>query len=269
MIITYILILSSVPQMIFSQNQMNYTQIRHATSTIEIANKRILIDPMLAAKDDLSPVAFANNKFKNPMINLPFSTDSIIRNLDYLLLTHLHFDHFDKEAINRIPKSTHLLASTNDVKKLSKLGFTNISPINKNFELDGIKIRRYTAIHGYGLLRYLMGKGSSYLIGYNGFKIFLTGDCILNKSLRTNLIEAQPDIVVANGGAATLRFGKPITMSIKDVREISEILKDAKIILTHMDALNHCTETREYCKEQIKSTPNIVIPNDGETIVIN
>ncbi len=274
--IRYIVFFLLLTQLSFSQNdflnmkniQIGFVHIRHATSIIKIDNKEILIDPMLSAKDSLPPVKLANNKLKNPRIELPFNSDSIVKNIDYLLLTHLHFDHFDKKAIEILSKETSVLCSKNDVKRLNDTGFSLTFPIEKEYEIDEIKITQYPAIHGKGLLNYLMGKGSSYLVDYKGFKIFLTGDCLLTDSLRNNLIKTKPDIVIANAGAAKFKFGKPITMSIKEIQEISKILENSKIFVIHLDALNHCSERRDYCKEQIRDYSNIYIPNDGEEIKI-
>jgi L-ascorbate metabolism protein UlaG (beta-lactamase superfamily) len=246
-----------------------FSHIRHATSTIEIDNRKFLIDPMLSDKESLPPVMLTQNKLNNPRIALPFSIDNIINNVDYLLLTHLHFDHFDKKAIESIPKNQSVLCSKTDTKKLHKLGFSLTRSIDNDCDIDGIKIKRYAAVHGKGLLKYLMGKGSSYLIDYKGFKIFLTGDCLLTDSLKNNLIKSGPDIVIANAGAAKFKFGQPITLSIKEIQEISRILENSKIFVLHLDALNHCSETRDYCKEQIRDYSNIYIPDEGETIEIN
>lgn len=272
--IIYILVFLISTQLVFTQSnfqkmrdkQIEFVHIRHATSILKIGNKEILVDPMLSAKESLPTVKTVNNELKNPRTELPFNTDSIVINVDYLLLTHLHFDHFDKEAIATLSKKIPVLCSKTDVKDIKKSGFSLTNPIENEYEIDGIKITQYPAIHGKGMLKYMMGKGSSYLIEYKGFKIFLTGDCLLTNFLKNNLIKTAPDIVIANAGAAKLKFGKPITMSMKDIQEISKILTGTKILVVHLDALNHCTETRTYCKEQIRDYPNIYIPNDGEQV---
>lgn len=272
-IINIILFLIITP-LVFTQNDfqkmknipIEFVHIRHSTSIIKIGDKKILVDPMLSAKESLPSVKTINNELKNPRTELPFNRDSIALNVDYLLLTHLHFDHFDKEAIATLSKKIPVLCSKTDVKAVEKAGFLMIHPIANEYEIDGIKIIQYPAIHGIGVLKYMMGKGSSYLIEYKGFKIFLTGDCLLTGTLKNNLIQTKPDIVIANAGAAKLKFGKPITMSIRDIQEISSILPESKILVVHLDAVNHCTETRAYCKELIRDYPNIYIPNDGEKV---
>jgi Cft2 family RNA processing exonuclease len=83
------------------------------------------------------------------------------------------------------------------------------------------------------------------------------------------LLATKPDVVIANAGAAQFKFGKPITMSITDVQEISKILPDSKIIVVHLDVINHCAEKRDYCKTQIQGYTNIYLPSNGETMNIN
>ncbi len=248
---------------------VRFIHIRHATSILMINNNNYLIDPMLSEKESLPPILLTSTKLNNPRVVLPYSIDNIVSKTDFLLLTHLHFDHFDKKAIETIPKITSILCSKSDSDKIRKFGFSSIHSIESSYNFNGIKISRYSAIHGNGLLKYLMGKGSSYLIEYNEFKIFLTGDCILTNSLRNNLISTKPDIVIANAGAAKFKYGKPITMSITEIKEISKIVENAKVIVIHLGALNHCSETRNYCKDQIRDYSNIYIPNDGENILLN
>lgn len=260
------LILLFITQMTYSQTHVKLKHLRHSTSIIEINNKKILVDPMLSSKDSLPPVVLTGNKLPNPRIELPTSPDSVVENIDYLLLTHLHFDHFDGKTIEILSKKIPVLCSKSDSKKLNSLGFSTIYSIDDEYKFDSIKITRFEAVHGKGLLKYMMGKGSSYLIECDGFKIFLTGDCLLTDSLRNTLKITKPDVVIANGGAAKMKFGKPITMSITDIQEIAKILENSKIYVVHLDALNHCSETSEYSREQTRAYPNIYIPTEGEEI---
>lgn len=254
--------------MIFLQNQSNFKieffHIRHATSILTIDNKTILIDPMLSGKGMLPPVILSFNKLKNPMTSLPINVESIIKGIDYLLITHLHFDHFDKKAIEVLPGNIQVLCSKYDYKKLHRIGFSSVHSIENDSDIDGITINRFPAVHGKGLFKPLMGKGSSYLLTYKGLKIFLTGDCLWTKSLKNRIVEIKPDVIIANAGAARFKIGNPITMSIHDIQEMSKLLEKTKIVVVHLDALNHCSETSVFCKKQTQNYANICLPNDGE-----
>ncbi len=97
---------------------MNIQFVRHATCLININNKRILLDPMLSDVGMLPPVPLSTRKLRNPMIPLPFGKEKLLQNMDAILLSHNHFDHFDKEAINVIPKDTLILCQPGDNKYL-------------------------------------------------------------------------------------------------------------------------------------------------------
>jgi L-ascorbate metabolism protein UlaG (beta-lactamase superfamily) len=258
-----------VKDMLMKQtNTIRFTHIRHASSLVEVGGKKIIIDPMLSDKQRLPSIILTKNKQKNPLTDLPFDVENISTGIDHVLLTHLHFDHFDTTAIQKIPKAASIICSKPDRKKLQKLGFSNIHPVSGPISIDDLGIERYPARHGRGLLRLLLGRGSSYVLVYKGVKIFITGDCLLTKALKKELIETKPDIVIANGGAAAFKFGKPITMTIKDIQQISKLLPNSKIFVVHLDTLNHCAETRLHYFDQMKAYPAIHIPADGETIEV-
>jgi L-ascorbate metabolism protein UlaG (beta-lactamase superfamily) len=246
--------------------QFAFFHLRHATSILTVDNKVILIDPMFSEKGVLPPVILSPNKQKNPLTNLPISVEELIKNIDYLLITHLHFDHFDKKAIEILPKNIPVICSKYDFKKLTGLGFSSVHFIENDSDIDGINISCFPAVHGKGLLKPLMGEGSSYLLIHKGFKIFLTGDCLWTELLKNRIVAIKPDVIIANAGAARFKIGKPITMSINDILEMAKLLNESKIVVVHLDALNHCSQNRDFCKEQSLNHDNIYFPNDGERV---
>jgi hypothetical protein len=55
-----------------------------------------------------------------------------------------------------------------------------------------------------------------------------------------------------------------------DVNDINNLLKEsnnAKVVINHTGAWNHCKLNREELKKKI-ITDNVYIPNDGETIIL-
>jgi hypothetical protein len=82
--------------------------------------------------------------------------------------------------------------------------------------------------------------------------------------LKNRIATIKPGVIIANAGAARFKIGKPITMSIKDIQEMAELCKETKIVVVHLNALNHCSETRDFCKKRIGNYSNIYLPDDGE-----
>src|SRR5688500_7828642 len=70
--------------------------IRNATVTVNYQNIKILIDPILADQGTEPPIPFSNLN-KNPTIKLPMDKKELIKDVDAVLLTHYHSDHFDME----------------------------------------------------------------------------------------------------------------------------------------------------------------------------
>ncbi len=84
---------------------MNITHIRNATQIIHYAGKRFLIDPMLADKGAWPGFpGTARSELRNPLVELPFSRDKIV-DVDAVIVTHTHDDHWDAAAIAAIPKT--------------------------------------------------------------------------------------------------------------------------------------------------------------------
>lgn len=84
---------------------MNIQQIRNATVVIEYAGKKFLIDPILAKKGAYPPYPNSLRQDQNnQLVSLPTSIDQLI-NVDAVIVTHLHVDHFDEVAKDVLPKA--------------------------------------------------------------------------------------------------------------------------------------------------------------------
>ncbi|HEY0608197.1 MAG TPA: MBL fold metallo-hydrolase, partial [Chitinophaga sp.] len=81
--------------------------LRHSTLLLEINGKRILVDPMLSKKEALDPVPNAANSDRIPLVDLPVDDhelETLLQNIDAVLVTHTHRDHWDVAAQQLIPK---------------------------------------------------------------------------------------------------------------------------------------------------------------------
>ena len=84
---------------------MKITQIRNATLIIEYDNTRFLIDPWLGPKGYMPGFETAvNSEIRQPRVELPFSIDKIV-NVDSVIITHIHPDHWDEYAEHAIDKN--------------------------------------------------------------------------------------------------------------------------------------------------------------------
>ena len=93
------------PEIKKTEKNMKIQQIRNATIKIEYAGKVMLIDPMLGEKGCMPPFPFSHHQeLRNPIHDLPMTVDELLRDVDCVLLTHLHTDHIDDAAYEQLPK---------------------------------------------------------------------------------------------------------------------------------------------------------------------
>ncbi|MBU2630614.1 MAG: MBL fold metallo-hydrolase, partial [Proteobacteria bacterium] len=71
---------------------MQIQQIRNATLRLSLAGKTILTDPVLLPRHGIE--SFAGIE-KNPTVDLPFPVEAVIKDIDLVMISHLHRDHFD------------------------------------------------------------------------------------------------------------------------------------------------------------------------------
>ncbi|WP_336634453.1 MBL fold metallo-hydrolase [Lysinibacillus fusiformis] len=243
--------------------------IRHATSIIVINNKRILIDPMLSEVGQLSPVPFTRNYRRNPLTSLPVSLN-IFENVDAILLTHRHFDHWDKKSISLLNKNIPILCGPNDKSSVLKAGFTKIIAIEDTYEWAGINIKRIEGPHAPGLTGMILGIVSGfYLKTKTEGSIYIVGDCIYTPKIEKAFIDLSPDIALLNASEAEMIWGTVITMNREDIARIACLSPKTKLVAVHLDTINHCKLSRKQLSAYLKDKnlcDSVVIPQDGEIV---
>ncbi|HEV7329451.1 MAG TPA: MBL fold metallo-hydrolase [Flavisolibacter sp.] len=246
--------------------------IRNATVTIQYKNQLLLIDPLFSRKSSLDPIPWTN-EVRNPTVDLPFGENELkklVESTTVVLVTHLHPDHWDTEAQKRLPKNSFLICQEEDKEKLAAQGFTNLYADQSVLAGDGIKITRVPARHGRGEIAERMAPVSGYIIQFPKKTIYLTGDTVWYEDVEKVISDFHPDLVIANGGAAQFQFGEPITMGADDVLNVARSIDaGAKVMVVHMEAINHCYLTRAALKGKLSEaglSDKCIILSDGESV---
>lgn len=259
-----------------NNQQVEIQLIRNATVKLSINNHTLLIDPVLADAGDNAPIPFSDGR-RNPLIELPISKENVIDNVDAVLITHFHPDHFDSTAANILPKDILIICQPYDVEAIQKLGFSKVNPLDSLIEWNEVTIQRYEASHFKGATNVpAFGHSSSYFIKNESISVFLTGDAILDYKLSASLMVVNPKVIIANTGECQFTQNNPIlephknmTLSKEEIKDISHLLPGSKIIAVHLEAINHCQLTRKELKKYItkeKLDKQVYIPFENEIL---
>jgi len=161
---------------------MQIQLLRHATLLISIGDKRILVDPMLCEAEAMEPVQNAAVIRRIPMVDLPMDQDSLqdlIADLDAVLVTHNHRDHWDKTARELLPGYLPIFCQPGDETAILWADFSTVIPIENEIEWDGIRLERTSGKHGSGEIGEKMGPVSGFVFSAPGEpKIYIAGDTI-------------------------------------------------------------------------------------------
>lgn len=252
------------------------TQIRNATVKINYGGKVFLVDPMFAPKDAYKGFEGTLNSHLNwPRVELPFSKNEILKDVDAVIITHTHLDHLDETAIKAIPKDILMFSQDEkDKAYLEKSGFKNVKIMTKNSSFGDVKLSITGGLHGSQELvskyKELLGKVSGVVFSAKNEKtIYLAGDTVFNKDVEDVIKNYNPEIIILNSGDAQLGDGSSILMTKEEVLATHKVAPKAKIIAVHMEAVNHSALSRYELKEYSKQKGMedfVFIPKDGESL---
>jgi L-ascorbate metabolism protein UlaG (beta-lactamase superfamily) len=249
---------------------MDIQLIRNATIVVEYVGKKFLIDPMLAEKGAYAPFPNAPRQDQNnPLVSLPISIENIIRDIDAVIVTHLHYDHWDDTAKEALPKEIKVIAQNEeDMTEIRKAGFENVEVLQEDTVFEGIQLIKTKGEHGRGEILKLAGLVCGIVFKHPTEKTaYIAGDTVWYEEVQEVINTHVPEIITVNAGDNQFFEGGSVVMGKDDVYEVYKAAPNAKIIAVHMEAVNHWALSREELKrfsneKGIRS--NVLVPDDGE-----
>ncbi len=149
----------------------------HSSYFMQIDGKRILVDPVLSG--NASPVSFTTKAF--PGTDL-YSTDDIPP-IDYLFITHDHWDHLDYDTIMKLkPKIGKIICGLGVGAHFAYWGFPEDNIIERDWKEEAILDSGFTTY--FVPARHFSGRGfkrnqslwTSFVLQTPTMKLFLGGD---------------------------------------------------------------------------------------------
>ena len=265
-----------------TENQIIFQQIRNSTNKLTYSGLNILIDPFLTPKGyypgfEMAPTV-EMKKIRIPVNDLPIPIEQILKDLDAVIITHTHSDHWDEYTSKLIPKYIPIFVQNpGDKKIIASQGFTDVRVVGINTPFKGITITKIPGQHGCEemlsnpTLAEVSGDSMQFVLRAPGQKTFyVSGDTIWNELVELALNKYKPDIIVLNAPQAAYDGLKGSSvMGPEDVKKCYEFCKEAKIIPVHMNSLPHCLCTIEKMKkfvEENKMQDRVLVPEDGEIL---
>jgi L-ascorbate metabolism protein UlaG (beta-lactamase superfamily) len=232
------------------------TLVRNATLLLELADKRLLVDPMLDDAGARPPIEGTRNPVANPIVPLPVPAETVFEGLDAVIVTHRHRDHLDGTAERLLPRDLPVVCQPEDEDALRELGL-DARAVEDTADWRGLRITRTPARHGTGRMAELLAPVSGFVLD----DVYIAGDTVWYEGVEETIAKHRPRVAVVNAGGAEFAEGGPIIMGVDDVREV--VARVPTVVAVHMEALNHCFLTRATLAAAV---PEVVIPRDGEAV---
>ena len=261
-------------------NTVQVQQIRNATVKIDFAGTTFLVDPMLSAKGAFPgfPGTY-RSELRNPLVDLPFSADEVLKSVEAVVVTHTHTDHWDEAAQKQIPKNMPVFVQNDaDAKTIRGQGFKDVRVLKGTTTFNGVKLSKTGGQHGTDLFyadpeRAQMG-GSVMGVVFSAPKaktVYVAGDTVWRPEVDQALAQHKPDVVILNTGSALVSGFEehPIIMGKQDTLQATKSAPKAAIVAVHMDSVNHMSLSRKELREFVqdnKIQDRVVIPEDGEVM---
>lgn len=236
--------------------RVRLTLVRHATLLLDLGGRRLLVEPMLDDAGARPPVEDSPNPRRNPLVPLPMPAQEVVRGLDAVVVTHLHRDHFDDTGARLLPRDIPVFCQPEDEERLRGHGL-DARPVDAELSWNGLRLVRTGGRHGTGALAEALAPVSGFVLD----GLYLAGDTVWCPEVEEAIERHRPRVAVVNGSGARFLEGGPLVMTGAEVREV--VARVPKVVVVHLEAINHCLETRE---EVRAAAPEAFVPEDGETL---
>ncbi|MDQ0321160.1 L-ascorbate metabolism protein UlaG (beta-lactamase superfamily) [Pararhizobium capsulatum DSM 1112] len=248
---------------------MKLQLIRNATLKLDYAGHVVLIDPYFASKHSLPSFT---GRSPNPMTELPVAIEDILDGVELVVISHLHTDHFDDVAKERLPKDLPIFCQPGDEEAIRSSGFTDVTRLTERATWKGLTLTRRDGSHGLGPVVELMGSVMGFTLeGQGEPTVYWAGDTVLYPPVEKTIRETAPDVIVTHSCGAKWD-GDLIVMDAAETVSVCKLAEAATVVAVHMEALDHATVAREDLRKVADANgidaSQLRIPADGDVLTL-
>ena len=248
---------------------MKYRLLRNASAKLTYGGERFLLDPSFTPKGHGPSYA---KKVHSPLVDLPCSVQEAVNDVDAVVLSHIHSDHFDCFSAENLEKTTPVLCQPEDQGHALLKAFTDVRPeVYGTFNC--VRFERVAARHGCSCeVLADMGPSSGIVLMAAGEPtLYWAGDTVLYDGVWDTICRFSPEVIVVHAGGA-LWNEELIIMDAQQVVELCRAVPESKVIAVHLEATDHGTVTRTALRRAAKdaciSPAQLLIPADDEVVEI-
>jgi L-ascorbate metabolism protein UlaG (beta-lactamase superfamily) len=235
---------------------MQITMIGHSTVLIETAGKLILTDPCFGLHGN---PAYAR-------VHPPARSREELARVDFVLVSHNHWDHVDRKFLRMLPSSVPVFAPAATAWMTRLKGGRNVTGLKpwERKELDGFSIIAVPARH----VTFTIG----YVIEAEGKRVYFAGDTYRAGFMEKIGRDMRPDVALI----PVTTFRIPMTMGESQAVEAVRLLTPRTIIPIHLgiqprSPLMRTSQTPEGFARRLREanvSAEVVILKEGENWVL-
>ena len=168
--------------------------------------------------------------------------------LDVIVLSHMHGDHWDREAKKGLDHALPVVSTPKAARALRRQGFGNSTGLatwaSEVLRKDGqaLSVTAMPGRHARGIARHLLPPVMGSMIEYRpqhehvALRLYVTGDTLLVPDLRAIPTRyPHPDVAVLHLGGTTLPGGLVVTMDAQEGADLVELIRPGTAVPVHYD----------------------------------
>lgn len=216
-----------------------------ATTLIRYGDLTLLTDPNFLHQGQRAYLGYGLTAKR---LTEPALTPEQLPELDLIVLSHLHGDHWDRQAQRGLDRQVPIITTPHASKRLQFRGFTRATGLRTWGSTELVKgdtrlrVTSMPGRHAPGLLRRVLPPVMGSLLEFGSLsqpvelRMYLTGDTLFVDDLREIPVRYPAiDAAVLHLGGTTLPGGLMVTMDAIQGADLLELIKPGLAIPVHYD----------------------------------